>query len=271
MNEFFTLLQGIKHFPISDSEKKVLYNIINNRQRDSNEKIKKIKDFFGFKSNRKVENLSTASVDPRSLVEKGILELINTPIDSNPRVVLNRQITNEKCKLTSMGLIHIFSNRYTYSPDFLIKYNNDIILQELLFKHFQPNTIKTATAKFFNIITDYLTTSSDYIINLSLEQDKPLSPDMKEEIVHKIKIFSLTLGFKITILFNEHNIISSSIGANDDNAIFAIHQVESLMKKDLAKDPKFLNLLSAVSNEFSSGYDDFVSLRNLDRKHHQSN
>ncbi|MDN5844637.1 MAG: hypothetical protein L0H53_00005, partial [Candidatus Nitrosocosmicus sp.] len=75
MNEFITLLQGIKHFPISDSEKRVLYNIINNRQRDSNEKIRKLKNFFGFKNNKKVESDSITSVEANSLMQKGILEL----------------------------------------------------------------------------------------------------------------------------------------------------------------------------------------------------
>ncbi|MDN5846235.1 MAG: hypothetical protein L0H53_08185 [Candidatus Nitrosocosmicus sp.] len=136
-----------------------------------------------------------------------------------------------------------------------------------MFKHFQYNTIKTATVKFFNIITDYLTTSSDYIINLALDPGKPLTAEMREELAHKIKIFSLELGFNITILFNEYNIISPGIGTNNDNVIFAIHQVESLMKKNLAKDPKFLNLLSFVSSEFRSGQDDFVNLMDLDGKH----
>ena len=266
MNESIILLQGIKHFPISDSEKRVLYNIINNRQRDSNDKIKKLKNFFGFGSNKKVENLSTASVETNSLMEKNIIQLDNTPLDLNPRAVSNQQVTNEKFKLTSLGLLHIFSNMYTYSPDFLIRYNDDIVLQELLFKHFQSNTIKMATVKFFSIITDYLKTSSDYFFSFSFEQDKPLSAEMEEEIDQKIKIFALILGFKIAILFNEHNIISSNMGANNDNVIFAIHEIESLMKKNLVKDPKFLNLLNIVRIEFSSGYDDFISLRNLDNK-----
>ena len=266
MNEFIILLQGIKHFPISDPEKRALYNIINNRQRDSNDKIKKLKDFFGFGRNRKVENLPTATVETNSLIEKGIIQLDITPRGSNPRAVSDQQVTNDKFKLTSVGLIHIFSNKYTYSPDFLVRYNDDIVLQELLFKHFQANTIKMATAKFFNIITDYLKTTSDYIFSLSFEKDKPLSADMKEEIDQKIKIFALILGFRITVLFNEYNIISSSIGANNDNVIFAIHEIESLMKKNLAKDPKFLNLLTTVSREFNSGYDDFVTIRNLDNK-----
>lgn len=266
MNEFIALLQEIKQFPISDSEKRALYNIINNRQKDLNDKIKKLKDFFSFGTNRKVENLSTATVEIKSLMEKGIIQLDTALLDSDQRAASNQQVNNKKFKLTSVGLIHIFSNKYTYSPDFLVTYIDDIVLQELLFKHFQSNTIKIATAKFYNIITDYLKTTSDYIFSLSFEKDKPLSEDMKEEIGQKIKIFGLILGFKIAILFNEYNIISSSIGANNDNVIFAIHEIESLMKKNLAKDPKFLNLLTVVSSEFNSGYDDFVTLRNLDNK-----
>ena len=261
MNEFITLLQSVKHFPISESEKRVLYNIINNTQRDSSNKIKRLRKFFGFISNRMDENFSTASVETNSLIEKGIIHSINTTIDPNPTVVINQKPTNEKCRLTSIGLIHIFNDKYTYSPDFLLKYPNDIFLQKVLFNNFQANTIKVATAKFFSVITDYLTTTSNYVINLSLEMDKPLNEDTKNEIEHKIKIFSLILGFKIAILFNENNIISSNLELNNDKVIFAIHQVETLMKKNLSKDSKFLNLLSAVSNEFSSGYDDFTSFK----------
>jgi len=112
-------------------------------------------------------------------------------------------------------------------------------LQEVLFSHFQTDTIKVATAKFFNIITDYLTTTSNYVINLSLEMDKPLNENIKNEIEHKIKIFSLILGFKIAILFNENNIIPSNLETNNDKVIFAIHQVETLMKKNLSKDSNF--------------------------------
>ena len=211
MNEFITLLQSVKHFPISESEKRVLYNIINNTQRDSSNKIKRLRKFFGFISNRMDGNFSTASVETNSLIEKGMIHSINTTMTQIQWLVINQKPTNEKCRLTSIGLIHIFNDKYTYSPDFLLKYPNDIFLQEVLFNHFQANTIKVATAKFFNIITDYLTTTSNYVINLSLEMDKPLNEDTKNEIEHKIKIFSLILGFKIAILFNENNIISSSI------------------------------------------------------------
>ena len=88
MNEFITLLQSVKHFPISESEKRVLYNIINNTQRDSSNKIKRLRKFFGFISNRMDENFSTASVETNSLIEKGMIHSINTTIDPNPTVVI---------------------------------------------------------------------------------------------------------------------------------------------------------------------------------------
>lgn len=267
MNEFIAILQSVKRFPISESEKRVLYNIINNTQRDSRNKIKMLKKLMGFISNRKDDNFSTVSIETNSLLEKGIIHSINTTINSNPVVNISQKQTNEEYRLTSIGLIHIFNDRYTYSPDFLLKYHNDIFLQEVLFNLFHSSTIKAATAKFFNIITDYLTTTSNYLINLSLEIDKPLSEETKNEIEHKIKIFSLILGFKIIILFNENNIISSNLETNSDKVIFAIHEVETLMKKNLSKDSKFLILLSAVSNEFTSGYDDIIGFSRQDNKH----
>ena len=86
---------------------------------------------------------------------------------------------------------------------------------------------------------------------------------------NKIKIFSLISGFKIAILFNENNIITANLDTNDDKVIFAIHQVETLMKKNLSRDSKFLNLLSVVSNEFSSGYDDITSFLSQNNRHEQ--
>ncbi|HKU84572.1 MAG TPA: hypothetical protein VJP58_11075 [Candidatus Nitrosocosmicus sp.] len=213
------------------------------------------------------ENFSALTLEINSLLEKGMIHSTNSTTNPNPITDIGQKPSNGEFRLTSIGLIHIFNHKYTYSPDFLIKYHNDIFLQNVLFNLFQANTIKAATAKFFNIITDYLTTTSDYVIKLSLELNKPLNEDMKNEIEHKIKIFSLILGFKITVLFNENNIITSNLDANNDKVIFAIHQVETLMKKNLSKDSKFLNLLSAVSDEFSSGYDDITGFLSQDNRH----
>lgn len=84
-------------------------------------------------------------------------------------------------------------------------------MQEVLFSHFQTDTIKVATAKFFNIITEHLTTAANYVINLSLEMDNPPNENTKNEIEHKIKIFSLILGFKIAIylmkIISHHQIL----------------------------------------------------------------
>jgi hypothetical protein len=269
VNEFLTLLQSVKQFPISDSEKRVLYNVINYTLRDSSNRINRLKKFLGLSSNRVNENFSALTLEINSLLEKGMIRSIDTTINSNPMTGMGQKPSKGEYRLTSNGLIHIFNDKYTYSPDFLLKYHNDIFLQNVLFNLFQTNTIKAATAKFFNIITDYLTTTSNYVIKLSLEVNKPLSEDIKNEIEHKMKIFSLILGFKITVLFNENNIITANLDTNDDKVIFAIHQVETLMKKNLSRDSKFLNLLSVVSNEFSSGYDDITSFLSQNNRHEQ--
>ncbi|WP_458719109.1 hypothetical protein [Candidatus Nitrosocosmicus sp. R] len=142
------------------------------------------------------EKFSTASVETNSLIEKGLIHSINATKDPNPMVVMDQRPNNEKFSLTSIGLIHIFNNKYIYSPEFLLKYHKDIFLQKVLFSHIQTDTIKVATAKFFNIITEHLTTASNYVINLSLEMDNPPNENTKNEIEHKIKIFSLILGLR---------------------------------------------------------------------------
>jgi hypothetical protein len=71
VNGFITLLQSVRHFPISEAEKRVLYNIINNTQRDSSNKIKRLKKFLGFTKNKMDGEFSTESVETDSLVEKG--------------------------------------------------------------------------------------------------------------------------------------------------------------------------------------------------------
>jgi hypothetical protein len=127
-------------------------------------------------------------------LKKALIHSSNATKDSDPMVVMDQRPTNEKCRFTSIGIIHIFNDKYTYSPEFLIKYHKDIFLQEVLFSYFQTDTIKVATANFFNIITEHLTIAANYVINLLLEMDNPPNKNTKNEIEHKIKIFSLILG-----------------------------------------------------------------------------
>ena len=73
--------------------------------------------------------LSTASVETGSLIEKGLIQSMNATMDPNPMIVMDQKPTNEKCRLTSIGLIHMFNDRYTYSPDFLLKYHKVKIMK----------------------------------------------------------------------------------------------------------------------------------------------
>lgn len=224
--------------------------------------MKKFRELFNFLHSKELEEIPVTTVEEgNSLIEHGLIYKSNSSIHSNERSISNNNSNNQKYRFTSIGLIYIFNNKYTYSPDFLIEYENDIILQKLLFKYFQPHTMKIATAKFFNIITDYLSDLSNYLINLSANNHNSVTEELSEEIEHSLKTFALILGFKIIILYNEANLISSSIGAENDKAILAIHQVETNMKRNLSKDPKFLGLISKISYEFNSGYKDIVNFR----------
>ena len=138
MNEFITLLQSVRHFPISEAEKRVLYNIINNTQRDSSNKIKRLKKFLGFTKNKMDGGYQQNRWKQTVWLKKALIHSSNATKDPNPMVVMDQRPTNEKCRLTSIGLIHIFNDKYTYSPEFLIKYHKISFCKKYYLATFKP-------------------------------------------------------------------------------------------------------------------------------------
>jgi hypothetical protein len=45
---------------------------------------------------------------------------------------MDQRPTNEKCRFTSIGFIHILNDKYTYSPEFLIKYHKDLFARSTI-------------------------------------------------------------------------------------------------------------------------------------------
>jgi hypothetical protein len=61
-----------------------------------------------------------------------------------------------KYQLTSTGLFYMLSETRSYPPSLLKKYSNDPILLTLLYQYFEVDTIASSTARFYSIITQYL-------------------------------------------------------------------------------------------------------------------
>ncbi len=261
VDKFISVLKDLKDITISEKEKKFLLKIIHNQYKITHKKIRKIRRFFNIlEIGTGFSTEMPPTIEEINLIERGLLLKIESNGLSNEQLrYFNKKLIDQKYKITSIGLIHILNKRYIYSPDFLIRYEDDVILQKILYPFFQPITIKSSTAKFYNIIVDYLFTVSEYLINLSKDLQKSISENQLEEIEQNIKIFSLILGYKIAIMFNDSNLLISNNEIKDEKAILAMYDIENNMKKNLAKDKKFLNLLSKVNNEFNSGYSEIMN------------
>ena len=86
-----------------------------------------------------------------------------------------------------------------------------------------------------------------------------LTLEIKREIEHQLRLFALTLGFKIAILYKESNLISASFQGDSEKAIIALHQMESTMKKILSKDSMLQKLVSDVSGEISLAREELLN------------
>ncbi|MDQ4073053.1 MAG: hypothetical protein M3162_01975 [Thermoproteota archaeon] len=163
-------------------------------------------------------------------------------------------------RITSKGLIHIFGGNYIYSPEFLLIYENDIVLQKILYQFFLPNTIKSATARFFSIVTEYLSSVSKYLQNFSNDVDNSSTWEkITDEIEFNLRIHSYLLGYKVAVMFNDSSIFSSSQHVKDEKTMLVIYELENNMKKTLSKDDKFKNFLGIVNDEFSNGHKEIIN------------
>jgi hypothetical protein len=170
-----------------------------------------------------------------------------------------RQV-KQNYRITSKGLIHIFGGNYIYSPEFLLIYENDIILQKILYQFFLPNTIKSSTARFFSIVTEYLSAVSKYLQNFSNDIENSTTLEkITHEIEFNLRILSYLLGYKVAVMFNDSSIFSSTQHVKDEKTMLVIYELENNMKKTLSKDNKFKNFLGMVNDEFSNGYKEIMN------------
>jgi hypothetical protein len=221
-----------------------------------------------------IEKSGANSITPvfnnNPIIEKNHSKMLERAVESHKRE--GEEITHEQqqkqqqqqqfrqnYKITSKGLIHIFGGNYIYSPEFLLIYENDIVLQKILYRFFLPNTIKSSTARFFSIVTEYLTTVSKYLQNFSNDIDDSITVEkINREVEFNLRILSYLLGYKVAVLFNDSSLLSSSQEIENEKTMLVIYELENSMKKTLSKDNKFKNFLQTVNDEFSNGYKEIM-------------
>lgn len=177
--------------------------------------------------------------------------------------------------LTTSGLFYIFSNLLSYPPQLLIRYQDNILLNTLLFPYFEVDTIERSTARFYSIITQYLqeccrttfhkidtikkSTTASTNMNLKNGERKRHAKILESDLQFHAKLIAFRLG----VMYSESNILLmvNSDDVNDDSARVAIYELESTMKTILSKDKKFMQLLKVVHAEFGYGYKELSELK----------
>lgn len=161
-------------------------------------------------------------------------------------------------KLTTFGLFYIFSNTMNYSPQLLTHHQDSLILKTLLFQYLHPNTIRQCTGRFYAIITQYLNDCCRITTN-ALSGFKLL--DNRElrlvKMEHDLRQEAKILGIRLTIMYNESNLLAGNPDIIDENKRLSLYELESTMKTILSKDNRFLEFLEIIYNEVSETFPGF--------------
>ncbi|MCJ7636209.1 MAG: hypothetical protein MUO21_01830, partial [Nitrososphaeraceae archaeon] len=102
---------------------------------------------FKFSSYFKLRNQSPDNSDASYLISHRLVDI------GFIEVTKGKFLSNVKnYKFTTYGLFYVFQNISIYPPQFLIKYQDNIILQTLIYTFFNEKTIKIGTGRFYSQI-----------------------------------------------------------------------------------------------------------------------
>ncbi len=161
-------------------------------------------------------------------------------------------------KLTPYGLFYIFSNTMNYSPQLLRDNQDSLILKTLLFQYLQSTTVRQCTGRFYATITQYLNDCCSITLN-ALSNFKSLDDRQLglRKIEHDLRREAKILGIKLTIMYNESNLLTGNPDITDENARLSLYELESTMKTILSKDSRFLEFLGIIHSEISEAFAGF--------------
>ncbi len=95
----------------------------------------------------------------------------------------------------------------------------------------------------------------DYVRTADNSQDKRrYAKQLEENLEWSAKL----LLFKLTIMYNESNLLSATSNIIDENAKVALYQLEDTMRTVLYNDKMFTRQLNMIEAEFREGYNALV-------------
>ena len=234
---YLSEISGYKKLNLEESEKSLLFKIMNTYESSA----------YKIASHLKIKRLSSQykSEFPvmKRLQEYKFIREVQQPSLLRDSIYY---------KLTTFGLFYIFSNTLNYSPQLLAYHQDSLILKALLFQYLQPNTIRQCTGRFYATITQYLNDCCKITIN-GLSKFKLLDNieqgliQIEQDLKQEAKI----LVIKLTIMYNESNLLAGNPDITDENARLSLYELESNMKTILSKDSRFLEFLEMIYSEVS--------------------
>ena len=234
---------------LNDAEKSFLFRIINSDQSST-----KLTSYLKLRRHPKLD--TNEYIIARRLKDIDLIEELEEGKFSH-------EVVNYR--LTSSGLLYVLSSLTNYPPKLLIKYQDNLVLQTLLYPYFQTVTIKNCTARLYSIITEYLRDCCETSFSILDSIKNTSNPEEKETYSKQLELDlqwrAKLLGFKITIFYNESNILKANPEVVNDGARVALYEVESSMKKVLSEDDRFIKLMQLVQKELEDGVKEVLELQ----------
>lgn len=240
---------------LGEIERSSFFKIMNAHQPSSYFKLRRIREPYN-----KDENNAINRLQQLNLVE----------VQDKRKSILGREILYV---LTTSGLFYTLSNLFSYPPQLLIRYQDNIILNTLLFPYFELDTIERSTARFYSVITLYLQecclttlhrvdTIKKYTAstsNINVKDVERYAKILESDLNWHAKV----VAFKLGIMYTESNILAmvNSDDITNDSATVAMYELESTMKRVLSKDEKFIKLLKETQEHFIRAYKELIELK----------
>jgi hypothetical protein len=236
---YFEELSKYRKLALSEQDKSLLYRIMN--ELDISSQLGSYLKFRDKDNTPEIQTLATR------LINYGLIEERKSRLYRGLR----------KYKLTTLGIFHILCETSSYSPILLKKYRENTVLRTLLYSFFEEETVNSATARLYGVITDYLRQccrrTAATIEDISSLTGDEYVKEIKNNLALELEWNTKSLAFKIAVIYTESNIMVSNPKSESGDASFTYFELEHRMKEILSNDKKFMSLLAKVKEEFSEG------------------
>jgi hypothetical protein len=241
-SNYFSILYDYEKKQVGTEEKSILFKVINNVDLSA-----QIGSYLKLRDKNQIGD------------NQSITKLLGLKLLTEKKGLILRGM--RKYQLTSTGLFYMLSETRSYPPSLLKKYSNDPILLTLLYQYFEVDTIASSTARFYSIITQYLSQCCRITLNWledTQNSNEEHKKQMMKQLLFELELNAKLLALRIIVMYSEPNILSLTPKSETGDSEVAYYELESNMKQILGKDNKFVELLHKTNADFKNGYKEFT-------------